>query len=45
MTHYNVHFKSAIPELGAVGSLKHERFQERLKTDVERINATVRVCD
>jgi len=27
MTHYNVQFKSAIPELGTVGSLEQERFQ------------------
>jgi len=31
MTHYNVQFKSAIPELGTVGSLEQERFQGTLE--------------
>jgi len=31
MTHYNVQFNSAIPELGTVGSLEQERFQGTLE--------------
>ena len=31
MTHYTVQFKSAIPELGTVGSLEQERFQGTLE--------------
>jgi len=38
MTHHTVQFKSAIPELGRVGSLEQQLFKERLKTGVERIS-------
>jgi len=31
MTHYTVQFKTAIPELGTVGSLEQERFQGTLE--------------
>jgi len=31
MTHYNVQFKSAIPELATVSSLEQERFQGMLE--------------